>query len=249
MKTQIKSLFEGQELSTEFQEKVLAIIESHVEEQIADKEKELKESLEAQNKETLEAKLTELELQTEQYIEDEVLPNIDKYITEGVKQFVKENKSSVADSLKVKLAESLLTGFGNLVVEHNVVIPEGSLDIVEQAKQDLETTQAKLDEEIEQRLNAEKLVESLKREKVITSVSEGLTDTQVEKLGKAANKLTFVGESEFAESVKDLRDSLFPVNEDKPEVETTKEQLDEALEDEEEVESDSYLTSFMKSYK
>lgn len=213
MSDHIKALFEGQELSEEFKSKATVIVESLIEE----KTKELKESLEVQLQESYDAKLaertSELEELAQKYIAEEVLPQIDKYLTLAVNEWEVENRVALEESAKVSLADSFLTGLVGLAESHKLTIKEGEF---EKAKT-LEAELAQLKEsivEIKVR-NSELVAENQKyvRDAVLGELTESLSASQRDKLVPVVEKVEFKNVEQFSEAVKSLVQSYFPINE------------------------------------
>lgn len=237
----INTLFEGQDLSDEFKEKVTAVLEAAVADQVEAKTAELQESYDTRLKEAIESEIATLETQTESYIQEEILPTIDRYLSESVKQFVAENKERTEDALKVQLAESFLEGFGKLAEQHNVKVPEGSLDVVESAKAELQAAKEKANSEFELRLEAEAVVESLKRGVITSQVVTGLAESQAEKIVSLAEKVSYKSDEQFKEALVSLKESYFPVEgKETAPINEKEESLNESV-------KDSYLESLLSS--
>jgi hypothetical protein len=246
MNEHIKALFEGQELSSDFQEKASAIFEN----MMSEKEKEITEKVEAEQKELFESqideKTKELEELSESYIQEEVIPTISKYLTAAVNEWLEENKVAVESGVKVELAESFLKGFVGLAEDHNLVVPEGADSIVEKTQKELEEAKAKLDSLVEKNVELKEALDEQTKSIVVDRVCSELTESQKEKLTGYAESVSFKSEEQFESALTDLRESYFPKTEKVDE--SAEEQIDESQEQIDESEGDDpYLSSFIKS--
>ncbi|AGR47698.1 scaffold prohead core protein [Sinorhizobium phage phiM7] len=193
----VKGLFEGEEFSEEFKAKVAAVFEAAV----ADRVAALKEEIEA-------AAASKL---------DEEVARVEKELSETVEQFMEftsvkwleENAVAVEAGLKVELAESLLDGLKSLFVEHNVVVDETKVDTIQEMSTELESVSKKFTDAVKENASLQEQIVSLKNDLAFTEISEGLADTQVEKLRSLAENITFTSTEDYVSKVKAIRASFF----------------------------------------
>ncbi|MDX1532710.1 MAG: hypothetical protein R3230_00730 [Nitrosopumilaceae archaeon] len=243
MNEHIKALFEGQELSTDFQEKATSIVEN----MLAEKETEIKERVEAEQKEIFESqideKIKELEGLSESYIQDEVIPMISKYLTAAVNEWQEENKIAIESGVKVELAESFLKGLVGLAEDHNLTVPDGADSIVEKTQKELDEVKSKLDSQIEKTVELKEALEEQTKSIVIDRVCSELTESQKEKFSTYVESVSFKDESQFENAITELRESYFPKKPDADQIDegetnTVDTQINE---------SDDYSSSYLKS--
>lgn len=215
MSEHITALFEGQDLSEEFKVKASAIIATAIDEARA----ELESSLQEEADKKLQEKIAELDAQVETYIAEEILPNVDKYLTAAVNEWADDNKLALEESAKVELAESFLTGLVGLAESHNLSIPQSEFDKVAKLEEKLAEMKEQVTTLIDRNIELQESNKSFVRNSIIDSVTAELSESQKEKIVTVSDKVEFISESQFKESVKSLVESYFPV-ETKPEVET-----------------------------
>lgn len=215
MSEHITALFEGQDLSEEFKVKASAIIATAIDEARAELESTLQE--EADKK--LQEKIAELDAQVETYIAEEILPNVDKYLTAAVNEWADDNKIALEESAKVELAESFLTGLVGLAESHNLNIPQSEFDKVAKLEEKLAEMKEQVTTLIDRNIELQESNKSFVRNSIIDSVTAELSESQKEKIVTVSDKVEFISESQFKESVKSLVESYFPV-ETQPEVES-----------------------------
>src|SRR5690625_4787313 len=112
MNEELKKLFEGSELSEEFKTSVSALFESAVQDKVDEKEEEIRqkteEFYEQKAQEYSEYVVNELQEKANSYINDEVLPMVEKYLDYSVDQFLVKNEQVAIDTIKVNAAEQFL---------------------------------------------------------------------------------------------------------------------------------------------
>lgn len=214
MNDEIKNLFEGEDFSQEFKDKVTAIIETELE----DREAKIAEKLEAEYSDKAEEYKAyikeELEKASEEYIEEQLVPSVNRYLEYAVQEYVKENKLAIESGLKVELAESFLSGLSGLAEQFNVKIPEGQDDLMVEMKEKLEKAEQRIDSILEEK---DKLAEQIKTDKINRIVEKKVTDlteSQKEKFLRVVGKVQFIDENQFAASVDELYESYFPKADD-----------------------------------
>ena len=194
----VQALVEGEELSEEFREKAKTILETA----IKDKVVQIKEVLDAE----YEAKL--LEEVTE--IKDALNERVDSYLEYVADEWFTENQLAVEAGLKEELTESFMTGLKGLFEEHYVSIPEEKYDVLESMVEKLDDMETKLNEQIEKNVSLNQRLAGATADSIFDSVSEGLADTQKEKLASLSESVEFESETEYREKLETLKESYFP---------------------------------------
>jgi len=194
----VQALVEGEELSEEFREKAKTILETA----IKDKVVQIKEVLDAE----YEAKL--LEEVTE--IKDALNERVDSYLEYVADEWFTENQLAVEAGLKEELTESFMTGLKGLFEEHYVTIPEEKYDVLESMVEKLDEMETKLNEQIEKNVSLNSRLGESVANGILESVSEGLADTQKEKLASLSESVEFASEESYREKLETLKESYFP---------------------------------------
>ena len=196
----VNALLEGEELSEEFQEKAKTIFEAAINSRVA----AIKESLEKD----AEAVLAE-EIET---VKTELNERVDSYLEYVADEWFTENQLAVEQGLKTEMSESFLTGMKSLFEEHYVTIPEEKYDVLESMVEKLDDMESKLNEQIEKNVSLTKRLAESTADGIFDTVSEGLADTQKEKLASLSESVEFESESEYREKLETLKESYFPSN-------------------------------------
>ena len=196
----VNALVEGEELSEEFKEKAKTILEAAVKGKVV----QIKEVLQSE----YDAKLLE-EIET---IKTALNERVDSYLEYVADEWFTENQLAVENGLKEELTESFMTGLKSLFEEHYVSIPEEKYDVLESMVEKLDDMETKLNEQIEKNVSLNKRLGESQAEGIFDQVSEGLADTQKEKLASLSESVEFESESEYREKLETLKESYFPSN-------------------------------------
>tara|TARA_B100001250_G_scaffold16626_1_gene14459 strand:+ start:1851 stop:2978 length:1128 start_codon:yes stop_codon:yes gene_type:complete len=196
----INALIAGEELSEEFQSKARTIFEAAIKSKIG----ELKEQLKGQ----YEQSLTE-EVAT---VKKELTERVDSYLEYVAEEWVKENQLAIEHGLKTEMTESFLTGIKGLFEDHYVSIPEEKYDVIENMVDKLDEMEGKLNEQIEKNVALNRRLAESTADGIFAEVTEGLADTQKDKLAGLVENVEFESEADYREKLVTLRDSYFPEN-------------------------------------
>lgn len=184
---ELDSIFESVELSEDVKSKfstvfestvkkhAIALAESHIN-AIAEKADALVES-------QVEAKATEAE---QKFVE-----KADKFFEHIAKEWLTENQVEIHKGIKADLFESMFSGLKTLVVEHNVVLPEESVDIVAEMEDELTESKQEATNLFEQTVALRTEVDTLKRDQAIVEATRELTESQKEKVGSLIEGLAY----------------------------------------------------------
>jgi len=194
----VTALLQGEELSEEFQEKARTIFETAITAKVA----EVKESLEARYSEVLAEEVED--------IKKELNERVDSYLEYVAEEWFTENQLAVEAGLKTEMTESFLTGMKSLFEEHYVTIPEEKYDVLESMVEKLDDMETKLNEQIEKNVSLNKRLAESVADGIVDQVSEGLAQTQKEKLASLAESVEFESEESYREKLETLKESYFP---------------------------------------
>jgi hypothetical protein len=206
MKTEdyIQVLFNGETLTEEFKAKAKTIFEAAVAERVAEIEQNIIEASAAVIREETEKAVTVgLENLTEA---------VDGYLTEVSKEWLKENQVEVERGLRTEIAENFISGLKELFENSYVEVPEEKVDLVddlfEQNSKLEEVVNGALAENIQLRsaLGAQLCVEQF------VKVSNGLTDTEKERLATLSESIDFESPEQYGEKLNILKESYFGTN-------------------------------------
>ena len=200
----VNALVAGEELSEEFKEKAKTILEAAVKGKVI----QIKEVLDAE----YESKL----LEEVEEIKGALNERVDSYLEYVADEWFTENQLAVEGGLKEELTESFMTGLKSLFEEHYVSIPEEKYDVLESMVEKLDDMEAKLNEQIEKNVALNKRLAESTSDVILSDVSEGLADTQKEKLASLSESVEFASEESYREKLETLKESYFPSKKSAP---------------------------------
>ena len=194
----VQALFEGEELSEEFQSKARTIFEAAIKEKVS----EIKENLQTAYEQALVEEVAS--------VRDELTERVDAYLEYVADEWIQENQLQVESGLKTEMTESFLEGMKSLFEEHYVSVPEDKYDVLESMVDKLDEMESKLNEQIERNVALNQRLAESNSDVILADVSEGLALSQKEKLASLASNVEFESETDYREKLVKLKDSYFP---------------------------------------
>ncbi len=198
--TEVSNLFEGAEITEELKTQTVAIFEAAVGERVATEVATLEESITS----ATDAALTDLKEEHE--------ANINKYLTYVAENWVKDNELVIENGIKLDIAESFIGGLKQLFVEHNVNITEEESEVAETLSNKVAELETKLNEEVAEKLTLKEEILSKEFDVIFKEVSEGLADTEVEKLEKLMEGIEAKDTDTYRSKIEIIKESYFPVS-------------------------------------
>ena len=194
----VNALLAGEDLSEEFQEKARTIFEAALRSKVS----EIKETLEEQYSNVLAEEVEE--------IKAELAERVDSYLEYVADEWISENALVVEQGLKTEMTESFLQGMRGLFEEHYVSIPEEKYNVIESMVEKLDEMETKLNEQIEKNISLNNRLAESVAGGIFEQISEGLADTQKDKLASLSQSVEFESEFQYREKLETLRESYFP---------------------------------------
>ena len=194
----LKALIEGEKLSEDFENKARTIFETTIKTKVAEIKEELQESYAnalVEELDGIKAGLTE---------------RVDAYLEYVADEWFQENALQIEAGLKTEMTESFLEGMKGLFEEHYVTIPEEKYDVLNSMVDKLDEMEGKLNEQIERNVALNRRLAESTADVIFADVTEGLADTQKEKLATLAENVEFESESDYREKLGTLKESYFP---------------------------------------
>ena len=196
----VQALFEGEELSEEFQNKARTIFEAAINSKLA----EVRESVHAEYEEQL--------IEEVASIKSELEERVDSYLEYVADEWMTDNQIAVESGLKTEMTDSFLSGMKSLFEEHYVSVPEEKYDVIESMVDKLDEMEGKLNEQIEKNIALNRRLAESSADVVFGEVTEGLATTQKEKLATLVENVEFESEADYREKLVTLKESYFPSN-------------------------------------
>ena len=193
----VSALIDGEELSEEFKTKAATIFEAAVKSKIAAIRKQIREESKKENDERIESMQTEM---TE---------NVDNYLNYTVKEWMTENKLAVETGVRNEVTESFISGLKKLFEEHYIDVPDEKEDVFENLVVEVAELEEKLDEQTEKHMETVKELNKYKADHIFKTISEGMVDTDVEKLAELIEDVEYDTDEQYKEKLNIIKNSYF----------------------------------------
>lgn len=193
----VAALVEGEELSEEFKTKAATIFEAAV---VTRVKAEL-----AKIQEEYDAKLVE----EFAVIKEELVEKVDGYLGYVAEQWMKQNELALESGIKAELAESFIEGMKRVFEEHYVDVPAEKYDVLGSLEEQVSDLEGKLNESVNANIEMTKQIAEMKRVGIIAELSEGLTDTEVEKFTSLAAEIVCEDVDSYTKKLQTIRESYF----------------------------------------
>ena len=232
----IAAMLTGEDLSEEFKTSAATLFEAHLAERVHQIEEELK----GQYEDLLE--------QHTIAVTEELVERIDDYLNYVVEEWMQENRLAVEKGLRTEITENFISNLKGLFTESYIEVPEDKLDLFESTVDQAEALDSELQGQVEKNMELSEEVEQLKCEIIFREISEGMTDTEVEKLRRLAEDLEFDTIEQFAEKISVLCENIGSIGTVAEEA-SSEEGLEESYEDASEATPlvEAYVRSMSKS--
>lgn len=194
----IDAMLNGQELSEEFQQQVSTIFEAAVINKVNEKIDEVYATYQSD----IEAEVVE--------IRQELSEKVDEYLTYVAGEYIKENQLAIESGLKMEIMENFMSGIKGVFEENYIELPEEKLDLYSEALETLDSKETELNEQFEKNIQLNKRLVELEKDIVLMNVTEGLTDTQVDKIRNLSENVEFDNTDDMAQKITLIRDNYFP---------------------------------------
>ncbi|MFZ9204334.1 MAG: hypothetical protein ACO22L_00400 [Candidatus Nanopelagicaceae bacterium] len=197
MSDDVAALLEGTELSEEFAEKAKTIFEAAVTAKLNEEYDKLVEHF-----------ANELDKQVEA-IKSELAEEVNGTMNYAIGQWMEDNQVAIDRGIRNEITEDFIAGLKGLFEEHYISIPDEKIDVVEGMADQIREMEERLDEQVKANVKLQNRLNESAKLNILSTVSEGLADTQKEKLAALAEGLEFVSEEDFSRKVKTIKESYF----------------------------------------
>ena len=191
-------MLNGQDLSEEYQEQVKTIFEAAVVNKVNEKIEDIYSNYESD----IESHVVE--------IRQELSEKVDEYLSYVATEYVTENKLAIESGLKVEIMENFMAGIKGVFEDNYIELPEEKLDLYSEALETIDSKESELQEQFEKNVQLNKKMVELQKDIVLMNVTEGLTDTQVEKVKMLSENVDFENTNDMTKKITLIKDNYFP---------------------------------------
>jgi len=193
----VKALLEGTELSEEFAEKAKTIFEAAIKAKLAEEHTKLVEHFAKESAEKIESAKAEL------------AEEVNGTVNYAIGRWVEENQIALDRGIKNEITEDFISGLKNLFEEHYISIPDEKVDVVEGMAEQIRKMEERLDEQVKSNVKLQTRLDENTKKVILNTISEGLVDTQKDKLAALAEGIEFTSEEEYSKKINTLKESYF----------------------------------------
>ena len=193
----VKALLEGTELSEEFAEKAKTIFEAAIKAKLTEEYDKLVEHFTKQHEEKLKAATAALS------------EEVDGTVNYAIGQWMEQNQVAVDRGIRNEITEDFIAGLKGLFEEHYISIPDDKVEVVEGMAESIREMETRLDEQVKANVKLQNRLNESAKTVILKNISEGLADTQKDKLAALAEGVEFTTEEEFSKKVKTIKESYF----------------------------------------
>jgi len=194
----VAALTEGEEFSEDFKAKATTIFEAAVKTRIEEQVNTIAGKLQEQFSVKLQEEIAAL------------AEKVDETLNYAITTWVEENQVALDAGLKLEIAEEFMGGLKKVFEENYLDLPSEKVDVVATMTEELCEMEGRLNEQVERNIDLNNKLAGYQKTVILNQMSEGLVDTQREKLASLAEGVEFVSEEDFRNKVSTLIGSYFP---------------------------------------
>jgi len=195
----LKALFEGDEnLTEEFKTKAAEIFEAVVTSRVASEVEAIENDLVEQANEAFESEL------------EQMVENIDKYLSYVTEQWMAQNELAIESGLRTEVTESFIKGLQQVFTENYIEVPEEKYEVLDEMQKKIDELQTKLDEQVQTNMDLTTESVSLKKQNIIGVVSEDLADTEAERFITLVEDVAYTSADSYEAKLKIIKENYFP---------------------------------------
>ena len=211
MEKEVESILEGvkPELLTEDVKKKFSVL---IEAKVGEKVNEKIEELESKFEEFKEVELDKLEEQAVGYVDTHLVDQLDKYLDYVAETYVTENALEIENGLKSEMYDKIVEDFRGVFAKNQ--IRENEVEDAEEIHEDNQNLKEDLNESMKREMDLQDKITGLNSLKVFNEISEGLSESQKEKLQKLSEDFDVDDVEEFAEKVQIVKESIIDKSDD-----------------------------------
>ena len=197
LKEHLAALFANANLSEDFVEKAKTIFVAAVNEKSNEIATRINEAYKVEYTNALAGTVNEL---TEK---------VDDYLTYVVEEWINENKLQVERGIKVELAENFIFGLKKLFESNFIDIPNEKYDVLDELYTKIEEQENELNNSMNENISLKKRLLESAAVSVFAQETQGLAQTQIEKLANLAEGLEYENTDQFRNKIQILKESYF----------------------------------------
>lgn len=192
----LNQLFDGEDLSEDFMEKVSTVFEAALSDRISFIESSMQESFNNALNEQVET------------LSEELSEKLDEFLSYVVEEWTRDNEVAIERGIRADIAESFLNGLKELFESHYIEMPDEKVKVVEELYDIKEELERELNEQMERNIELSRALDQTTAQAIFVSMCEGLTDIEIEKFGRLAENVIFEDYDQYSRKLNIIRESF-----------------------------------------
>jgi len=198
IKEDLKNIFgDDKNLSEDFRNKVETLFEAAVSARVAAEKAAIEEEYEAKLQEEVEE------------IYEGLVEKLDGYLSHIAEEWKEENEVAIENSIRTDLAESFITSLGQLYQEHNFIVPEEQVEVVEMMAERIDELEEQFNQTLIKNAELSEAVDTLVKETLIKESTEGLSPIEAERFKTLVEDFEFTDVDSFNEKLETIKEHHF----------------------------------------
>lgn len=197
----VEELFSDEELSEDFKVKASTLFEAAVNNRLTIEVVRIQEEFDSKLEEEVESKVSEAI--------EEMHTQIEKYMDYVAEQWMEENKLAIETGFRLETTEEFITGLQKLFKESFIEVPEEKVDVVEEQQQLIESLERSIEELEAENIDLKQDAIKSKKESVFEVVTEGLTETEKEKMRDLSETVDYTSDEDYREKLSIIKDKYY----------------------------------------
>lgn len=198
------ALFNGEDLSEDFKTKASTIFGAAL--------REVVQRHATNMTETYNGYLSEKVAEVQEHYKakhSQLVERIDDYLGYVVEQWVSENKLAVETGLRADISDSFMKALHGIFKEHYIELPEDRVDAFTESQNRISELENQLGEQINSNVSLRKELSVKTVDEVFAEESDGLADTERERLRHLCEGVEFDDATQYRQKVQILRENYF----------------------------------------
>jgi len=209
MKEKLKELFETVDptlLTEEFNTKIEVLFEAAVSEKVSSMKEEIREAAEKEILNEVDEFKTGL------------ISKVDSFLTEALDEYFKENKTTIEESLQLRLKSQIADAVIGVIKENSLTIPEDQKGIFDSLNEENVNLKEELGNKNEENLHLKEENLRLQCSRIFDERTKTLTDVKRDKLKNLISEMDFSDTKVFSGKLDFLIESLVEDSKKKEEI-------------------------------
>lgn len=197
VKEDVAELFADSELSEEFVDRAATLFEAAVSNRVSLELTRIEEEFESKLEEQVTASV------------DELHGKVNEYMDYVVEKWMEDNEVAIISNYRAEATEEFINGLKDLFEKNYVEMPEEKVDLLGELEGKVAELEESLNKVEAEKIELSKELNDSKIERAFEEVSEGLADTDAERLRTLSESIEYANVDEYKDKVGLIKEQYF----------------------------------------